>query len=561
MGPLRRVALLLAVVTFTVIGFVLWRDRAAEPPPVGMEGEAAPTSAPTQGAGAAPSGLPPTTVATRVAAEPDQDPELAAAPTAWLRVLDNDTGRPVEGAAVRSAQGSVELAFTDAAGVAPLPLAKPQQLAVIADGYLLRLVPAQLDSSPQSPQEARLVVDRFSHRMRLRFSAAGASFGGEVWVQLQRLDRGDAPLAPTGGDAVVQRAWREHAMLLRLPVGRDLGMEDGVPAADRAHHIRGDGEIRFLTSGRYRLAAATTAGLVAQREITIAPDAGGRSEVSLALEPGATLRGTVVAADGRALADATVQVEGGDPLGLVATTGQDGAFALGPLAAGALRLHVHHVDHEPLAFGPVDGAATGVRITMQPLPASAIRGRVRSRPDLVPLADAVVVWTVDGRPPVTVRTDRQGRFTVLATGTAAARLVVQAQGHVPYAELVEPGAAFADYDVLPAVPAVRVEKGMSALLCGAVVDARGQPVVGMPVRWIPDAPPSPQSVPGRRSLEGAVLDLPGLTTTGVDGAFALETNSFGGGRLCLPDDVAAPSRGMRLEAVAGETRNGLTLRR
>jgi len=551
----------LVVLAVVAAGYLILRRPAAELAPSGIDlvdvTGSVPAGSPIAG------GLPDNTVATRIVATPDEAPELASSPTAWLRVTDSVSGRPVAGAAVCSAQGGVELAFTDEAGIAPLPLSKPQQLAVVADGYLLRLVPAQLDSSAEAPQETRMVSDGWSHRMRLHFTVAGAKASGDVWVMFRRLDQDDTLLTPTGDDAVIKRAWQEHSMLARMPVGKDLALEDGSPTADRAHRLQGDGEVRFLAAGRFRLTAATAAGRVAQCDVVIPARIGGRSDLTIALEPGATLTGNVVAPDGHPLADATVQLQGGDPLGLVATTGAGGAFALGPLAPGQVRLHVHHFDHEPLAFGPVDAGATGVRITMQPLPASVVRGRVRSRPDLQPIEGAVVVWTVDGGAPVTVRTDDQGRFALRATGDAPARLLVQAQGFVPYAELVEPGAPFADYDVLPAVPAVRVEKGLSALLCGAVVDSRGQPVVGVPIRWVPlatTAPALPGAI-GRRTLEGAVLDLPGLATTGVDGAFALETTRFGDGRLCLPDDVNAPSRGLRVEAIAGETRNGLTLRR
>ncbi len=559
---MRRALLLIAVLAVIVAAVLILRRPAVDLAPDGIDVVDVSTSAP---AGATPAtGLPDNTVATRVAAELPEPHELAASPTAWLRVTDSVSGRPVAGAAVCSAQGGVELAFTDEAGVAPLPLSKPQQLAVVADGYLLRLVPAQLDSTAAAPQEARIVSDGWSHRLRLHFTVAGAKATGDVWVMFRRLDQDDTLLTPTGNDAVIKRAWQEHSMLARMPVGKDLALEDGSPTADRAHRLQRDGEVRFLAAGRFRLTAATTTGRVAQRDVVIPARIGGRSEQTIELQPGDTLTGNVVAPDGGALAGARVQVEGGDPLGLLATSDAAGAFALGPLLPGQVRLHVHHFDHEPLAFGPVDTAAIGVRITMQPLPASVVRGRVRSRPDLQPIPDAVVVWTVTGGAPVTVRTDGQGRFALPATGDAPARLLVQAQGHVQYAELVEPGAPFADYDLLPAVPAVRVEKGLSALLCGAVVDARGQPAVGVPIRWVPLAPPSAPAMPGvvgRRTLEGAVLDLPGLATTGIDGAFALETNQFGAGRLCLPDDVDAPSRGLRIEAIAGETKNGLTLRR
>ncbi|MFM1873564.1 MAG: hypothetical protein RL398_2986, partial [Planctomycetota bacterium] len=254
--------------------------------------------------------------------------------------------------------------------------------------------------------------------------------------------------------------------------------------------------------------------------------------------------------------------ERGDPLGLVATTAADGSFALGPLAERTERLHVHHIDHAPLAFGPHSTRSVGVRIALQALPKETIRGRVRGRPDLQPLTDATVLWSAPGVAPVSTRTDAQGRFTLVAAGSQPGRLFVQAKDHIPYAEMVDPGAPFADYDLLPGIPEQRAARGMSALLCGAVVDAQGRPIAGVPIRWVPDAPTPSTDVPtGRRTLEGAVLDLPSLTTSGLDGGFRLETRQFGGGRLCLPEHVSQAARGLRTEAVAGETKNGLTLRR
>ncbi len=552
-----------AVLLLALIGAVFAFLRTASPD---LAPEPTASAAPPLPAAPLPpaANLPANTVATRTLAAPAAVAAipLADAPTAWLRVLDRTSRAPVVGAGVRSAQGGAEIVFTDDAGLAPLPLTGPHQLAVVADGYLLRLVPAQPGSTEQQPQEAQLVRDDVSQRVRLTLTTADGTLAGEAWLQCRAAAAAE-PFAPATNDAVLRRAWQEHTMLARLPVGLDLGIEDGAATIDRVHRVANGAELRFVAGGTFSLAVATTQGLVGRASVSIAPGADRRAiEVPIALAPGPHVEGTVVGADGRPLAGAAVRIAGGDPLGLVATTGADGAFAIGPLCADELQLHVRHDDCEPQAFGPVRAGSAGHRVVLQPWPASTVRGRVRSRPDLAPIAAAAVVWSPTGGSPVTVRTDVEGRFVLRATGSVAARLSVHAPGHLPYAELVDPGAPFADYDLLPAVPETRVAKGLSAMLRGAVVDGRGQPVPGVPVRWVPAVAAAPAAgLPMRRVLEGAVLDLPGLATTGSDGSFAVETDHFGAGRLCLPDDVASPSRGIATEAVAGRTRSDLTLRR
>ncbi len=228
---------------------------------------------------------------------------------------------------------------------------------------------------------------------------------------------------------------------------------------------------------------------------------------------------------------------------------------------GALSLDVRHGDHEPLAFGPLQVPATGQRIVLVPLPGTTLRGRVRVRPGLQPLAGATVQWRPNGGSAVTTISAADGTFALRATGSSSARLQVQAAGHVPYAELVEPSAPFADYDVWPAERAVRVELGLSASLAGSVVDAEGRPVPGVAVRWQPARPTPPAVDVGsalRRVLEGAVLDLPGVATTVDDGTFVLETNRFGAGQVVIVDGEPT---GVAAEAIAGQTRDGLRLRR
>jgi hypothetical protein len=280
--------------------------------------------------------------------------------------------------------------------------------------------------------------------------------------------------------------------------------------------------------------------------------------VAVALRAGDFVVGTATSL-GRdePLAEVRVEIAGGEPLGLLATTGSDGRFRLGPLLPGPLTLHARHRDHEPLAYGPVLSSAGDVRLLLQPLPRSTVRGCVRSRPDRRPIAGATVAWA-PGTPSVgTATTAADGTFVLRTSGTAPTRLAVSSPGFLTYAELVEPGAPFAEYELLPATTAVRLEHRLTAVLQGTVLDAGGRPLGGVPVRWTPAQRSDVVGTPGRRVIEGAVLELPLVVGSGPDGSFALETVHFGAGRLALADG----GDGVDTEAVAGVRKDGIRLRR
>ncbi|MCU0862657.1 MAG: carboxypeptidase-like regulatory domain-containing protein [Planctomycetes bacterium] len=522
------------------------------PAAVGPANANATATAPANGA---PSG---TLVATRLQAKAPEPGPLADQPTAWLRVTDHARGTPVAGAAVRSVQRGGDLAFTDERGFAALPLQEREQLAVVADGYLLRLVPTRLGSTEAEPQAVTMVGDTWCKRRRLELPGHA---GAEVVVRFRPLDaaaRAASPMSST--EPVITRAWTEHEMLASRPCCADVPVQQSAYAADRVHRLRAGAEVRFTSLGRYAVEAATANGLVARTEFRLEANENATLPLRLELVPGVRAAGVVLdRGSAQPVAGARVSVSGGDPLGLLATTAADGAFAIGPLWPGALSLDVRSDDHEPLAFGPLMAPAGDHRIQLAPLPGTTLRGRVRARPSLRPLAGATVAWQPQGSGMRTAVTGADGTFALRATGAAAARLQVHAPGHVLYAELVEPNAPFADYDVWPAERTVRLELGLSAGFEGVVQDAQGSPQPGVPVRWLPaDASPPLGAGALRRVLEGAVLELPGVATTGADGAFVLETNRFGPGRVVVD---GAPQSAVAAEAIAGRTRNDLRLRR
>lgn len=558
---------LLAAVVAVALVFA-WSSGTATPPVPDRDtppAAAGANAAVTQG----PVALPPGTVAQNVDRVAVTADDLADEPTACLLVLDHRDGRAIAGAAVRRVRDGAELAFTDELGRAAVALHDFEQLAVVADGYLLRLAPTRPGSTEQEPQRVQMVADVWSPCVQLRLRTPGGAPVGDAMVRFRAADGTPAPreaaVPVPAGDALLQRAWTEHAMLAGRPVCGDVPVELGVFAPDRVHRL-GDGAlVRFVVPGSYTMEVATVTGLVARQQVQVQPgSAKSPPQVTVELVTGVEVAGSVRSAgNGAALGEARITVQGSDPLGLVATTAANGSFRLGPLPPGPSTLHVHHGDHEPRAVD-VTAPATDVVVALQPLPATVLRGRVRRRPDLVPLADATVAWQPNGSTAAAVRTGADGTFLLRATGTGAARLAIQAPGCRPYAELVTPGTPFADYDVWPGTKSARLAHDLTAVLAGVVLGADGRPQAGVIVRWTPASPTRPPGAPGRRILDGAALDLPLATTSGADGSFTLETDQLGPGRLTAADaaDVgAAASASIEVVAEAGKTTHGLRLQR
>ncbi|MBX3464354.1 MAG: carboxypeptidase regulatory-like domain-containing protein [Planctomycetes bacterium] len=528
------------------------------PPPVDQGGSSANATAEVG------SPLPPGTVAQHAQRDLVTATDLAPTPTACLAIVDHGTGRPVAGAAVRRVRDGAELAFTDEQGLAAVPLSQFEQLAVVAAGYLLRLAPTRPGSTEAEPQLVRLVADVWSPRVRLSFRSPAGTPVREAFVRFRGAARpsGATPPSPVpAGDPVLERAWVEHAMLAGRPVGHDAPVELGDHAPHRVHRLADGAEVRFVVPGDYDVEVATLTGLVGREHLVVATDAA-PAACTIPLRAGGEFAGTVVdQRDGTPLAGATVALAAGDPLGLVATTGPGGAFRLAPVWPGPHTLHVRHPEHEPLAHGPEVAPAAALRLGLAPLPRSVLRGRVRLRPDLAPIGGATVAWQPNGATAAATVTAADGTFLLRTTGTAPARVWIQAPGCLAYAELVEPGAPFADYDVWPGTTMARLERGLTGVLAGVVVDAAGVPQPDVAVRWQPAQPTTVPGSPGRRVLEGAALALPTTTVTSADGSFALETPHLGAGRLALVDTPDAPGGSVEAEAKAGATTHGIRLRR
>jgi hypothetical protein len=479
-----------------------------------------------------------------VPAVPSPGDGLADRPTAWLQVVDRDQGTPLAGAAVRRVRSGAELAFTDAHGLAAVPLGEPEQLAVVLDGYLLRMAPTAPGSSEAAPQTVRLVRDRWSLVVDCDFAPPPGRAADVVCVRFRLQGKPGPGPAAVAADPVVARAWYEHELLAGQAVCRDVPVQIGAFQEERVHRLTKGTAVRFLVPGTYTVEAATAEGLCGSAEFRVDAMAS-PVRVPVALVQGAVLRGTVLGA-GRPLAGAELRLQGGDPLDLLATSGADGSFALGPLLPGNVTVLVRHAEHRAAAAGPfAPGAAA--RIVLEPLPSTSLRGRVRKRPGLAPVAGAQVVWQPGGGAPVAVHTQADGTFVVAAAGEGDGRLSVVAPGCLAYTELVAPGAPFADYDLWPHERTERVAAGLTAGLQGVVVDAAQRPLAGLAVRWVPAQPAPPTPPTGRRVLDGGAPVLPQTVTSAADGSFVLETDQFGPGRV----ELVAGGASLQATAAAG----------
>ncbi|MBK8099012.1 MAG: carboxypeptidase regulatory-like domain-containing protein [Planctomycetes bacterium] len=519
-------------------------------------GAAAPAPAPVPGSGTLVS-----TAEQHAEARPARD--LAPSPTVFLQVFDRVSTQPVAGAAVHRYHGGDLIDFTDRDGRCALPLAKEEQLAVVADDYLLRLCPVRPGSSADAPQRVLLERDAFSLRGRFQFRRPDGARIETVIVRLQSQNKNAGAAAQPRKLAIagpeVQRAWLEHTMIASLQPFGHLHVQLGLRATAQRHILRGNDEVRFGEGGLYEFEAATMEGLVARGVFQVESIVD--EPLLVTMEAGRFVSGIVLAADGKTPCQgAQITTANGDPLQLLATTGADGAFRIGPLGGGVLTLEVRHRDHEILLHGPIPTDSAAARIVLQALPTDTLRGRVRARPGQRPIGGATVSVMDPTGQPVTAQSDADGWFRLRLSAKETARLAIAAPGFLPYAELIEPGAlSAADFDLWPANTGVRLAEKMTALLRGIVVDARGRPLAGVPVRWQAAAAAPPVGIPGRRVIDGGVLALSSIATTGNDGSFEIETLQAGAGVVFPVDGVSTEQDGLRIDIALGQTRDGLRL--
>lgn len=568
--PMARSAVLLLALTAVAGLGVAWAvgsfDGPLAPLPSPADGPSPASAAPTADAERTPApaaaAARTATPAASAAGKPalPNDP-LADRPTACLQAIDRSSKRPVGEAPVYRCKDLTAIAFTDAQGLAPVPLPGPEQLAVVAPGYLARMTPTRLGSSEAEPQTVEMVRDEWSLPRALRLvDAAGAAIA-EARVRCRpTVARRHIPNPAPPADAAAQRAWVETSNVARLGLPNAFVVAAGALPPSTVHTVADGQTLRFEAAGEYELLAATADGRIARARAKLAAEGDAAPPIVLTFAAGAQLRGLVVDPSGAPLAGAEVQARVDLPVGTTAITGPDGAFVLAPLFAGEpVALHVRHGLHQSADVTALTPPRDDLVLMLTPLRQAPLRGRVRARPGLQPLPGASVVWQPSGLAPIAATTGADGEFLLQATGANASRLAISCNGYLAYAELVAPGATFADYDLLPAGVDDRVAAGLTALLEGVVVDAAGTPAPDVDVAWSPTAPPTPPALPtGRRVLVGGALALPRTVRTGPDGSFRFETTAFGPGRVHAVD---AHEGGVDAVATAGAARNGLRIRR
>jgi hypothetical protein len=490
--------------------------------------------------------------------------DLADAPTTFLEVTDARSQRPVPGAAVHRLTDGWLLVFTDEQGRCGVPLKQQEQLAVVADGYLLRLCPTQVGSTPERPQPVALEPDDCSHRVTFRFVRPDGGLAEEVFARLRParpvppVPDVTLPAAMRGATPERQRAWTEHVTIGTLQPGLGVHVQLGFRNAQFVHGLMGEDTVRFAEGGVFTVEAATREGFVAQQTFGVEPAAA--APVVVRLVAGNHVAGIVLgAATKNPIAGAHLAVEGGDPLRLDVATDERGRFRIGPLLGPTVTLVVRHGDHEELRQGPLASDAAGVQIVLQPLPQDTVRGCVRARPDQTPIADALVALVLPEGRGTPVRTAADGTFALRRAAPDAVQVAITARGYLAWRELVQPGAPFLEFDLWPASTDVRLQKRLTAVLSGVVVDERDRPVATIPVRLHPGMPDVPQGLPDRRVLDGALPPLPLVVTTGSDGTFTLETNLAGSGRLFVVDGNPVEDSAIALEVALGSRRAGLRL--
>ncbi len=566
----QPIVALLSGLLVVVAGVAWWQTRTEVPSlPPGDEPE---VHAPS-GAAAADLDQPATTSGTDRAAAapaaaapvapsvPRQPADLADHVTAWLLIVDAATKAPVPAAAAYrfGTANEAAVAYADADGIVPLPLLKPGQMIIARAGYLLRLAPVQAGSTAQLPQIVPLEPDRYCHRCAFHFRLPDGTVPAELQVRFrsQRGDEADQPMpaAVRDGGESVQRAWREQRTLAAVRAVPEVHVQLGHANAAFVHPLAGDDEVAFVEDGLFEIEAITVDGFAARTLFDVAEVQ--RRPMTVRLRPAGAIRGHVRGTGEQPVADALVVITGGDPLRLAVRTDSGGAFSIGPVANGSYGLEVRHRDHELARVGPFSPDDHDVVVDLKELPKTALRGRVRAAATGLPLAAArATVMDALGQP-ITAATDADGYFALASSGTDALRLNIAADGYLPHAELVEPGAAAIDVELWPRNADARRQIGLTAILRGIVVDAQGRGVPGMGVRF-EAAQPAADWLPGRRVLSGGRMSLPRMATSGSDGSFQLETPLAGPGKVALVA-AGASDAGLQVEAVLGQAIDNLRL--
>ncbi|HLU38091.1 MAG TPA: hypothetical protein VK081_01825 [Planctomycetota bacterium] len=503
-------------------------------------------------------------------------PAGKATGTVIVRVVDAATRATIEGARAIDLHEGEPCSTPGADGTLSVADLPPGRVAFAADGYLAKLPrPGDADAEAlvaarrQGVAEIALQRDDFTLPCTLRFVGPdGEPLSGLVCYGVQCLDQPppDALSFPTvrlapGArvDRSLAEAWQRHVAVQPVLGEGAAPLHLGVHSHGRTFEAT-DGEttLRIVAAGRYRIdAVASEAGLAGSQDAYLASDA--RGPIVVRLQAGRFLHGIVVdAGDGQPVAGARLRLLGGawTPHG-EGETGTDGGFRLGPLPMSRVTVGVQSRRHLDLSTTAVVGEPQ--RLVLTPRPVRVVRGFVRRRPVLQPVEGAEVILRSGQETDARAVTGADGAF-VLETALEVPELVVRAAGFLPWIERVDEAVEGYSCDLLPADAAGRLAAGLTAIVEGKVVDARGEPVAGIPVQLFADEVAIPEGIPGRAILEGHVLPLRPLAVTAADGTFELEWHRAGSVRLVAVDGTAQAEDGVPVTLVLGQRTRGIVLR-
>ncbi len=495
------------------------------------------------------------------------------APRVRVQVVDATTAQPLPGAMALDVARAESLGAADANGELTTPVLPPGRLAFAKDGYLTRLVVpdgeiAQALAQPGSVAKVALTKDTFTLPMTVRFVSGDAVFGGDVRFTVRCLDA----VPPSGGSfptgrlapgeqvqATLVEAWREHTLVSQLPGLADETLHLGLLGHLRTFEARAGQPalVRVIASGRYRIDAVATKPALAGRA-DVAVDVGREGPFEVVLTPGRMVQGSVVDATSSAgIAGARVRLAAADGAAGEVETDAMGVFTLGPVPGELANIEVAARCYVDLATSVPVGRDVKVPLTRRPT--RVVRGIVRARPTLVPLADIPVEIRVLGEVDASTRTRADGTFD-LQTCADTAQLTIRAPGYLPWVEMLYDPVPSYVCDLLPVTADARLAVGLVARVSGRVLRADGSPAAGLPVQLFSDESHLPEGLAGRAILEGYVIPVMPVAIAGADGSFTLEWPHAGPVKLVPTDGTSTAADAVVVNLALGQHARDITLR-
>ncbi|MHC4899363.1 MAG: carboxypeptidase-like regulatory domain-containing protein, partial [Planctomycetota bacterium] len=414
--------------------------------------------------------------------------------------------------------------------------------------------------------EARLWPDRFTIPFSFRFLEPDGDFAKDVTFRIVCVDEPkpggrSVPDARTGSGHVepsVRRAWEKHYRLCLTRGGfTEKLVHLGVDSDLFDFKCGPEAAVRFVATGYYGIIARSAAGGFRDQEFQVMLKQ--EQPFTVQLQKGIYLKGQLLGLpDEKPVARATLLVKEEGQVVHMAQSDAGGRFRIGPWNERRVHLEITHNWYREKTLGPLVAGDQDITVRLQPRPVQKIRGVVRRRPDLQPVAGAEVVVWIAGVEEVTTRSDERGQF-VVRSPVQEPQLHIRAKGFVPYQEITSADAGARTYDLLPDTTDARVRTGLTALLSGNVIDSNGRPAAGEPVHIVPRKQPTFPGIHGRRILAGGSLALPRTVFTDRHGRFALEWAHAGDARLIAVKGVVPEDAGRYINVVLGRHQQDIQL--